>query len=215
MVVTFFVIADPNRQRQAPVAFFGDHPVLHIAQPVHLAGVAKFGDPLDLIDHVHDLVTQAGGFLFSRDLLARFVVQFAHIDEPLIHQTEDQRCVAAPADGVTMRVLVHAIESAFVVQIVEDIVRHLVNIASGEPAKAFQESAIFGEGRQRGQSVNLAELEVLRTAARRDVDDARTFDLADFIPGDDAVEVRHVHRLDGGQFIERAGRIPNRPSRRP
>ena len=31
------VFAYPDRQRQSPIALLADHPVVHIAQPVHLA----------------------------------------------------------------------------------------------------------------------------------------------------------------------------------
>ncbi len=155
-VITVLVIAHPDRQRQTPVALLGDHPIVHVAQPVHLAGVAEFGDPLNLIHHIHDLVAQTARFLFRRDLLAGLIVQFAHIDEPFIHQTEDQRRVAAPADGITVRVTVHAIEPVLARQIVENLVRHCVNVAAGKPAEAFQEHAVFGQRGERGQTVGFA-----------------------------------------------------------
>ena len=68
-----------------------------------------------------------------------------------------------------------------------------------------------------GQPQLLAQLEVLRAAAGRDVDDARALLLADLVPGDDAVDVGRraalVHgRLEGAchdlQVVEGAAIVP-------
>src|SRR5260370_11258260 len=45
-------------QRQAPIAFLGDHPVIHVPQPVHLTIVTERRNPCDLAYHIHDLVAQ-------------------------------------------------------------------------------------------------------------------------------------------------------------
>ena len=58
------ILANPDRQGQSPIAFLGDHPVVHIAQPILLTSLAKFWYPADLVHNVHDLVAQAGLFLF-------------------------------------------------------------------------------------------------------------------------------------------------------
>ncbi len=65
-VVVAAVITDPDRQGQAPIAFLGDHPVVHIAQPVEFAFVTELGDPADLVDHIHDLVAQGSLFFLQR-----------------------------------------------------------------------------------------------------------------------------------------------------
>src|SRR6266567_4658915 len=47
-------------QRQAPVAFLGDHPIVHVAQPVQLALKAKGRDPGDLAEDQFGLTAPAG-----------------------------------------------------------------------------------------------------------------------------------------------------------
>ncbi len=198
-----FVVADPDRQSQSPIALLGDHPILHIAQPIHLSRIAELGDPLDLIHHVHDLIAQAGGFFLFRDLFARLVVELAHADKPFVDQAEDQRCATAPADGIAMRVLVDPVEQVLVLQVVENIVGDIVDVAPGQPIKAVLEDAVFFQRCQRRQIVDLAQIEVLGATARCDVHDAGTFLLADLFPRDHAMEGRDILRPDRLEFVER------------
>ena len=83
-----------DRQRQPPVALLADHPVVHVAEPVELPLVAEVRDPADLVDHVHDLVAQAGVDLLRGQRFARLVVDRAHADEPLVDETEDEVMVS-------------------------------------------------------------------------------------------------------------------------
>ena len=94
-------------QRQSPVAFLGDHPVVHVAQPVHLAFQAEGWDPPGLTDHAHDLVAQ-----------------LIHRDVPLIHQAEDQFRLTTPADGIAVFVALRAVEQAFLGQVLRDGLRY-------------------------------------------------------------------------------------------
>jgi serine protease inhibitor ecotin len=41
------MIACPKGQRQAPIAFLADHPIMHVAQPIQLALQAERWDPAD------------------------------------------------------------------------------------------------------------------------------------------------------------------------
>ena len=43
-------------QCQPPVAFLGDHPIIHVTQPVQFTIQAKVGNPGDLADNIHDFV---------------------------------------------------------------------------------------------------------------------------------------------------------------
>jgi len=88
-------VALPDGQRQPPVAFLADHPVVHVTQPVQLAVKAKGRDPANLTGHIHHLVAE-----------------LIHADKPLVHQTEHQRGLAAPADGIAVGIVGHVIEQA-------------------------------------------------------------------------------------------------------
>ena len=74
-----------------------------------------------------------------------------------------------------------------------------------------------------GRPSCLAQLEVLRAAAGRDVDDAGALLLADLVPGDDAVLVggaarrraARERRPHGRQLVERARGSASRPGRAP
>jgi len=64
--------AGEERQGEAPVALLGDHPVIHVAQPVQFPLHTEAGDPADLLRDRHDLRPH-----------------FIKRDEPLVHQPED------------------------------------------------------------------------------------------------------------------------------
>ena len=182
-VIVAAVFAHPEGQGQAPVALLGDHPVVHVAQPVQLSRVPEFGDPANLVDHVHDLVAQAALFFGCGDFGPGLVVQFAHADEPLIHQAEDQLGAAAPAGGIAVGVGFDVIEDALALQIIEDRLGHIGDVHAGQPAKALDEIAVIVERGQDGEVVLFAQVEVLGAAAGGDVDDAGAFALAHAIPG--------------------------------
>ncbi len=114
-------------QRQAVIPLFADHPIVHVSQPIHFAVMPKAGIPVDLVNPIHDLIAQTGRFFRFRHLFARFVVQFAHADEPLIHQSIDQLFAATPAVRVAMAVPLFAVVDLFFVQAVEDVGRDAVN----------------------------------------------------------------------------------------
>src|SRR5260370_15259862 len=66
-----------DRQSQSPVALLGDHPVVHVAQPVQFALQAKGWNPGGLAPYIHDLVTQ-----------------LVHGDIPFVDQSGEQFCLA-------------------------------------------------------------------------------------------------------------------------
>ena len=202
-------LALPDGQRQAPVALLADHPIVHVAQPVHLAVIAKFRMPVDLIHDIHDLIAQAGLFFGRGHLGARLVIQLAHADEPLVHQAEDQLLAAAPAGGVAVAVALRAVEDAFGAQTVEDRPGHLGHMLARQPGKAVHVDAVFIERRDHGQLVLLAQPKVFRAAAWRNVHNAGAFFFAHVLPGDDAVPIRAAERLRGrGQLVKRAAVFP-------
>src|SRR5690606_33887 len=94
------VATGPNRQRQAPVALLGDHPVVHVFEPVELPLEAELWNPPDLL---RDLL----------DLLAPRIDG----DEPLLDQAEDQIGPTAPARRVAVSVWVGVVEQSLLPQI--------------------------------------------------------------------------------------------------
>ncbi len=136
----FEVAADsafPDGQSQAPVPLLADHPVVHVAQPVQLPLQAERRDPTDLVGDVHDLVAQTAVFLLLGDLCVGLVVQLAHTDEPLVHQTEDQLFLAAPAGGITVGEVGEAIEQPLALQVGEDVLSDLLSTSARQPVKAL------------------------------------------------------------------------------
>ena len=111
-------------QGQAVVALLGDHPVFHVLEPVELAPQAELGYPADLPGYVGDAVPQ-----------------LVHGDEPLVHQAENELAVAAPADGVAVRVVFDTVEYPLAAQVVEDGLGDLTHVPAGEPVVALQEVA--------------------------------------------------------------------------
>jgi hypothetical protein len=146
-MIVIAVIADPDGQRQPPIALLGDHPVMHILQPILLAGQTEFRDPADLIHHIHDLVAQAGRFFFLGQLFAGFFITLAHADEPFIHQPENQFSLAAPAGGVAVSVGLNVVQHPFPLQIREDRVGNLRDMQASEPIKTLDEVALLRERR--------------------------------------------------------------------
>src|SRR4051794_39145448 len=71
--------ADPDRQGQPPETLLGNHPVAHVLEPVQLPLQPEFGNPADVVAHLHDLITPR------------------HADEPLINESKEQLGLATPA----------------------------------------------------------------------------------------------------------------------
>ncbi len=90
VAITTWAVVDG--QRKTPVAFLGDHPIIHVTQPVHLTVKAKLRYPLDLLYHVHDLVAER-----------------VHREKPLIDETEYQFSFATPACRIAMLVVLWSV----------------------------------------------------------------------------------------------------------
>ena len=103
-------LAVPDGQRQAPVALLGDHPVVHVAQPVELALKAEVGDPADLARDVHQHWAQ----LFD-------------VDVPLVYQPEDQLGTAPPAVWVAVLVWLRPEQDLLAAQVVDDGLGHVLH----------------------------------------------------------------------------------------
>src|SRR5439155_439314 len=128
--------------------------------------------------------------------------QLIHGDEPLVVDTEDDLLLAAPADRVAVRVRHLSEELAAALQLIRDLVRDISRLFALEPAKPAHEVRVLVDADDDRRAFALPEREVLRTAARRDMDDACAFLLAHLVPLDDLVE---RHRLRGEwQIIEEA-----------
>ena len=90
--------------------------------------------------------------------------------------------LAAPAVRVAVGVLLDAKSRPFFSRSATIGVGDLGDVLAGQPAEAVDEDAVLVERRDHGQAVLLAKLEVFLAAARRDVDDAGAFGLADLVP---------------------------------
>ena len=107
------------------------------------------------------------------------------------------------------------VEEPVVLQVLDHGLRAVADVAAGQEAEPLDERSTLVERRQHGQPERLSEREVLRPAARRDMDDPRPLVLADLVPGDHDVLVgRPGHgtgreaRPDGRQLVERTPVAP-------
>src|SRR6202165_1261978 len=106
-------------QSQAPVAFLGDHPIVHVTQPIQFTIEAKGRDPGDLAYHIHD-----------------FIAQLLHRDEPLIYQAEDQFGMAAPACRIAVFIILLAVEQPFLDQVISNLLSYIGRALSCQPVVA-------------------------------------------------------------------------------
>ena len=163
---------------------------MHVAEPVELALVAEVRDPADPVDHVHDLVAQAGVDLLAGQRLAWLVVQRTHADEPLVDEAEDAAASRSASSAGSGGYRLEPVEAALALEVLDDRVGDVAHVAPGQRAEAVEEDAALVERRDDRQPERLAELEVLGAAARGDVDDAGPLVLADLGPRHDPVLVR-------------------------
>ena len=87
-----------------------------------------------------------------------------------------------------MRIGHLAKELAPAAELVGDLVRDVARLLALEPPKTRIEARVLVDPDDDGRALALAEREVLRSAARRDVHDAGALGLAHLIPLDDLVE---------------------------
>ena len=106
-----------ERQRQPVVAAARDVPVAHVAQPVVHALAHVRGRPLD------------GGVGVEQRL-----PQLVDRDEPVVREAEDQRRVAAPAEGVAVLDGARAHEQAAISEVTDDLLRSLHRGEAVQPA---------------------------------------------------------------------------------
>src|SRR6266700_138514 len=174
-------------QSQTPVAFLGDHPIIHIPQPVQFTLQAKGGDPGDLAHDIHDLVAE-----------------ILHGDEPFIDQTEDEFGTTSPAGGIAVFVVLWPVEQALLRQILGDLLSNLGNVLTGEPIVAWEIDAKFVYRSHNSQVELFGKAKVFAATAGSDMNDTRTLTGTDLFPGNDGM----YDVLLGGQFIEGATIAP-------
>ena len=150
------ILADPDGQRRAPIALAGEAPVDHVLQEIAHAAV------LDVVGHPVD------GLVVGQQLIA----QRGHADEPGGARVIDQRRVAAPAEGVIVRVglLFHQKAAAF--QIGDD---HGIGLfhEHARPGGFLGHAALGVHQLHEGQVVFAAHARVVLAKGGRDVHDAR------------------------------------------
>src|SRR5207247_11266327 len=127
-----------------------DVPVAHVAQPVvHPLPVLR-RRPLDLLIGVQERLPE---------LVAA--------DEPVVHDAEDERRLAAPADGVAVDDRARLDQEAALAQGRDDRLCRLVRALAFERAVPGQEAARLVDRREHRQVVEARELEVLRARTGR------------------------------------------------
>ncbi len=130
-----------GRAKSPSKAFFRDHPVAHVLEPIELAGLAvdRFGQKCDILDDAHDLVAPL------------------HVDEPFVNQTEQQLRLAAPAMRIAVRIFLDREEAALLLKLVENPVGGcgIVGRLAGELAEAFEEDAGVIERGDRDEALAL------------------------------------------------------------
>src|SRR5258708_7605956 len=130
-----------DRQSQSPVALLGDHPVVHVAQPVQFALQAKGWNPGGLARYIHDLVTQ-----------------LVHGDVPFVDQAEDQFCLTTPADRIAVLIVLWAVKQAFLRQVFCDFLSHSGSFLPGHPVIALRVDAKVFAATARGTMHNTGSL---------------------------------------------------------
>ena len=163
------ILADPDGQRRAPIALAGEAPVDHILQEIAHAAV------LDVVGHPVD------GLVVGQQAVA----QLGHADEPGGARVIDQRRVAAPAEGVIVRVglLFHQKAAAF--QIGDD---HGIGLfhEHARPGGFPGHAALGVHQLHEGQVVFAAHARIVLAKGGRDVHDARAVRQRDIIASDHA-----------------------------
>src|SRR5215208_674781 len=107
-------------KRQAPIALLGDHPIIHVGQPIELSVKAEAGVPGNLASDIHHRLPE-----------------IVHSDEPLVDEAEHQIRVAAPADRVAVPVLLGAIEMPFVLEVFGNGDSDFVHVLAAEQPEAI------------------------------------------------------------------------------
>ena len=179
------VVAAVEGERESPVALARDAPVAHVVQPVVHATADVWGLPF------HRL---RGG-----EHRLAYVVD---ADEPLVHEPEQHVALAAPAHRHAVRVQLVADDAAGLAQPRGHVGGDHRRVATLEPTEAFDVVTLAVDRREHVESELLAQLEVLGTAAGRDVDDARTFFGLDVLPGDDDVTNGNLRGKVGEEGLE-------------
>ena len=178
------LVAEVERQRQAPVALAADAPVAHVDEPV-----------------LHPLAVLARRPLHAPGGLDHGLADLLTADEPLVHEPVDQLRATAPADGVAVGDLAIGDQPRALTEVIDDRLRELGGEVAVQPAVLARERAGLVDRDQGREVLAAAELEVLLAAARGDVDDARALLHRHVLPRHHAV----LEALLGRQLVERRG----------
>ena len=161
-----FLVA-PDRQRRAPVPVAADRPVGGALQPLAEAAVLDvFGDPPDLL---------VSGQHLLLDLL--------HLDEPGGNGAVDQRCVAAPAEGIVVDHGALGEQLATVAQAAQDVAVHLLDEPAFVVGYFAGKAAVLVDRADHGQALLQTQLVVVLAKARGRMHDSRALFHRDEIRG--------------------------------
>ena len=162
------VVADPDRQRRAPVALAREAPVDDVLQEVaHAAFLDVVREPVDAAVVLHELVAHGG-----------------HLDEPGGAGVVEQGRVAPPAEGVGVRVRRGGKELAAGLEVLDDEGIGVFYEHAGPGGHRVDKAALGVDQLHKGQVVLAAHARVVLAEGRRGVDDARAV-------GEGDVVVRH------------------------
>ena len=97
------LVAFEDGKRKTIVALLGDHPVVHVAEPVELARLSKRWDPLDILRNLHKQFTDR-----------------LHADEPLVDQPKHKLRTTSPADRIPVGIRLNVVEDTLLFEAVVD-----------------------------------------------------------------------------------------------
>ena len=190
-------VADPDRQRRSPVAVARQRPVDQVLEPVAEAALADVGRmPVDaavVLDQ--PLLPQRGA------------------DEPAVGGVEQERLVAAPAEGVAVAVALVMEQAPGALELGGD---RLVGVLEPEAGPGVETGA--GADHAGGidrlelrQSEGLSGPVVVLAEERRGVDDPGAVGGGDVVAGDHQPAERVGRDVVAGVGVARARRHPQRP----
>ena len=155
----FAALADPERERRAPVPGPGELPIDVVAKPVAHTPV------FDVRRH------PVGGGVVGDEL----VFELRRPDVPRVERVVEQRCCASPAERIRVQDRLGLVEQTARLEVVDDQRVGLLDVETGELLDVRQELAVQTHGMGERDALLLAEPQVVDAVQRRRVHDARAF----------------------------------------
>ena len=157
-----------KRKRHTVVTLTGNVPVTHVIEPVNHSLAVRFGFPLN-----------TGSSLDESRL------EFVRSDVPCRNKTENNFALTSPAYRVAVFNRHHLVKLVSLFKLVKDLGSDFGAVLTGHEAEALEEDPHIVNGHNLGKAETLTELVIFNTAARSDMNNARTFFGVNILPCDD------------------------------